>query len=74
MNLDKLFVATAKFMKKYTDFMVGWPDRLDNIISEHKKIIIIFWHPLCDACKKIMFKIPLIYPYYKIKRIYSKVF
>ena len=67
MNLDKLFLFWAKFLKKHTNFMVWSADRLDTIIKENPKLIIIFWHPLCDACKKIMFKIPLIYPYYKFK-------
>ena len=67
MNLDKLFITMSKFMKKYTNFMVWWKNNLDKVIKENKKLIIIFWHPLCIPCKKIMFKIPLIYPFYKTK-------
>ena len=67
MNLDKLFISGAKFIKKYTSFMVWWKNNLNKVIEENKKLIIIFWHPLCGPCKKIMIKIPIIFFYYKIK-------
>lgn len=67
MNLDKFFLFFAKILKKYTNFMIWNNHSLDSIIKDHSKLIIIFGHPLCGVCKKIMFKIPLIYPYYKFK-------
>lgn len=67
MNLDKVFISMTKIIKKYTAFMVWWKNNLEKLIKENKKLVIIFWHPLCIPCQKIMFKIPVIYLYYKFK-------
>ena len=67
MKMDKIFIFMAKFIKKHTNFMVWWENNLDKVINENNKIIIIFWHPLCIPCQKIMLLMPVIYVYYTIK-------
>jgi len=60
MNLDEIFIAGAKLMKKYTNFMIS--SEYDfNKIKDKNKLIVVFWHPKCKPCQKIMFKILFTY-------------
>jgi len=51
----------AKIIKKTTNFMISWEKSLESCIKNHKKLIIIFWHPKCKPCQMIMLKIPYLY-------------
>nr|MDD3720827.1 thioredoxin family protein [Candidatus Gracilibacteria bacterium] len=59
--LDKLMVFGAKTMKKHTSFMLRTPEELKNLIEKKKKSVVVFGHPLCKPCQKIMMKLPIIY-------------
>jgi len=67
MNFDKIFLVWANLMKKYTSLMIGWKNNLEKVVNENKKLIVIFWHPLCIPCKKIFIKVPVIFVFYKFK-------
>ena len=67
MNFDKLFVKTAKLMKKYSWLVIWWDNQINKVISENKKLVIIYWHPLCIPCKKIFPQIIPMYIFYKFK-------
>ncbi|MDD5213198.1 MAG: thioredoxin domain-containing protein [Candidatus Gracilibacteria bacterium] len=47
-------------MKKTTNFMIG-AKKIDEILEKNKNLIIIFGHPKCKPCQKIMFMIPIIF-------------
>lgn len=53
-------IFLAKIMKHTTNFMI-WTKNIDNIVKQNKNLIIIFGHPKCKPCQKIMFKIPIIF-------------
>ncbi len=57
---DDLMVILAKIMKKTTNFMI-WSEKIENILAKNRNLIIIFGHPKCKPCQKIMFLIPIIY-------------
>lgn len=57
---DDLMVILAKIMKKTTNFMI-WGKKIDEILKKNKNLIIIFGHPKCKPCQKIMFMIPVIF-------------
>lgn len=70
--MDKLFLWGAKVIKKYTNFMIPSYEKFEETLAKHKKVLIIFWHPLCVPCKKIMCLTPFLYIFYKIKWIQMK--
>lgn len=57
----------AKTMKKYTSFMLRNPEELKKLVEKNKKSVVVFWHPLCKPCQKIMMMLPFIYPKLLIK-------
>lgn len=59
--LDKIMIFGAKTMKKHTSFMLRSPDELKKLLEKKKKSVIVFWHPLCKPCQKIMMMLPFIY-------------
>lgn len=59
--IDKIMIFFSKIIKKYTNFMIWWYSNLEKTIKNNKKLLIVFWHPKCKPCQKIMFKIPIIY-------------
>lgn len=65
--MDKIFLFWAKIIKKYTKFMVSGRENLEKHLKKNKKMLIIFWHPLCGPCKKIMFLTPILYTFYALK-------
>jgi len=67
MNLDKIFVKTAKLMKKYSWLVIWWDKQINKVISNNKKLVIIYGHPLCIPCKKIFPQIIPMYIFYKFK-------
>ena len=59
MVINKIMGFLSKLIKRYSNFIIdSW---LESEIKNHKKIIVIFWHPMCKPCQKIMFKIPFLY-------------
>ncbi len=60
--------SMSKFMKKYTKFIIKDLNYLDS----NRKYVIIFWHPKCSSCQKIMFSFPKIYLRLKIKWIFIR--
>lgn len=54
-------IFMAKIMKKTTNFMISG-QTLDEIVSKNKKLIIIFGHPKCKPCQRIMLKLPILFP------------
>ena len=67
MDFNKLFTNTAKLMKKYSWLVIWWDNQINKVISENKKLVIIYWHPLCIPCKKIFPQIIPMYIFYKFK-------
>lgn len=53
-------ILWAKFMKKYTNFMVKPWNSVENILEKNKKVVIIFGHPLCIPCQKVMLYLPIV--------------
>lgn len=62
--MDTLFLWCAKFLKKHTNFII---DNFDENNLQYSHHIVLFGHPLCQPCKKIMCKIPYLYVKWKIK-------
>lgn len=56
--LDKIMIFWAKFMKNHSSFMIKTESEYDKILKKRKKIVIIFWHPLCKPCQDIMLRLP----------------
>ncbi len=44
-----------------------WKKSIEEVLEKNKNLIIIFGHPKCKPCQKIMFSIPIIYIKAKIK-------
>ncbi len=65
--LDKIMIFGAKTMKKYTSFMLRSPEELKSLVWKNKKSVVVFWHPLCKPCQKIMMMLPFVYPKLRIK-------
>lgn len=65
--LDKLMTFWSKLIKKHTNFMIRDLSDYENVITLNKKLVIIFWHPLCRWCQKIMMTLPYVYLKLKIK-------
>jgi len=41
-------------MKKYTNFMISKNMSIETLLEKHKKLLVIFWHPRCKPCQKIV--------------------
>lgn len=67
--MNNIFVFFSNIIKKYTNFMIKSEFELTKIISKNKKVIIIFGHPLCSWCQKIMCLIP----YFFIKSLFKNI-
>ena len=70
--LDKMMIFWARFMKNHSKFIVWGKNNLKTVIEENKNLIIIFGHPLCEPCQKIMFKLPILFLKTKKKKITLK--
>lgn len=57
--IDSIMVLWAKIMKKTTNFMIN-AAMFDDLIKNNKKFIIIFGHPKCKPCQKIMCRLPIV--------------
>jgi hypothetical protein len=53
-------IFMARIIKYTTNFMI-WDNKIDEILKNNKNLIIIFGHPKCKPCQKIMFMIPIIF-------------
>ncbi len=58
--IDTIMIFMARIIKNTTNFMI-WAKNIDEILEKNKNLIIIFGHPKCKPCQKIMFMIPIIY-------------
>lgn len=58
--IDNLMIIMARIIKNTTNFMIWW-EKIENILAKNKNLIIIFGHPKCKPCQKIMFMIPIIF-------------
>lgn len=70
--INTIMTYWANIMKKTTNFMISSEENLNQNIEKNKKLIIIFGHPKCHPCQKIMLRIPFIIfrfarKWYKIK-------
>ncbi len=54
-------------MKKYTSFMLRNPEELKKIVWKNRKSVVVFGHPLCKPCQKIMIMLPFVFLKMKIK-------
>ena len=57
--VDKVMVFWASVLKKHSSFMVGWKEKLTEVIKKYDELIIIYGHPKCKPCQEIMMKVPV---------------
>ncbi|USN59244.1 MAG: thioredoxin family protein [Candidatus Peribacteria bacterium] len=57
-------------MKRYTSFMIRDSEELTQRIETKPKLCVIFGHPLCKPCQKIMFMLPMLL-FYSGRRGYA---
>jgi hypothetical protein len=53
-------IFMARLIKNTTNFMI-WNKNINKILEKNKNLIIIFGHPKCKPCQKIMFWLPIIF-------------